>query len=130
MIPPPVETTDRPAGPFAAISVPSWCGAHSAARFAKPVGSPFREKPPVIRSLIVGGRNCRGFCPLGVAMHGRCAVSASERVSLQSVNYLGYLVENAERCYRLARGLADPDFTRHLAELGQEYAAQAIERGA
>jgi hypothetical protein len=26
--------------------------------------------------------------------------------------------------------MVDPDFTRHLAELGQEYAAQAIERGA
>jgi hypothetical protein len=51
-------------------------------------------------------------------------------VSPQPVNYLSYLVENAERCYRLARGLVDPDFTRHLAELGQEYAAQAIERGA
>ena len=53
-----------------------------------------------------------------------------ESLSLQPVNYLGYLIENAARCYRLARGLGDPDFTRHLAELGQEYAAQAIERGA
>ena len=37
---------------------------------------------------------------------------------------------SAVRCYRLARGLRDPDFTRNLAELGREYAAQAIERGA
>jgi hypothetical protein len=61
-------------------------------------------------------------------MYEPCAVPVSS--SLQPVNYLSYLVENAERCYRLARGMVDPDFTRHLAELGQEYAAQAIERGA
>jgi hypothetical protein len=66
--------------------------------------------------------------PVGIAMQKLCAVPESG--SLQPVNDLNYLVENAERCYRLARGLIDPDFTRHLAELGQEYAAQAIERGA
>lgn len=61
-------------------------------------------------------------------MHQACATR--ESASLQPADYLGYLVENAERCYRLARGMVDPDFTRNLAELGQEYAAQAIERGA
>ena len=53
-----------------------------------------------------------------------------EGASLPDANYVTYLVENAARCYRLARGLTDPDFTRQLAELGKEYAAQAIERGA
>ena len=40
------------------------------------------------------------------------------------------LVKNTERCYRLAWGVADRDCARQLAEMGQQYAAQAIERGA
>ena len=55
---------------------------------------------------------------------------AAESSSFQAADYLGYLVENAVRCYRLAGGLSDPDYTRQLAELGQEYAAQALQRGA
>ena len=61
-------------------------------------------------------------------MQEPCAVPVS--AALQSVSYVSYLVENAARCYRLACGIADPDFTRQLAVLGQEYPAQAIERGA
>jgi hypothetical protein len=53
-----------------------------------------------------------------------------ESTALRPVNHLDYLVENAARCFRLARSLLDPDFTQQLIELGNEYAAQAIERGA
>jgi hypothetical protein len=63
-----------------------------------------------------------------VGMPELCHVE--EISALPSVNYLSYLVENAVRCYRLARGLTDADFMRQLAELGQEYAAEALERGA
>ena len=65
---------------------------------------------------------------MGVSMQELCPVP--ESASLPPADYVTYLVENAARCYRLARGLADPDFTWQLAELGKEYTAQAIERGA
>src|SRR4051794_21196883 len=69
-----------------------------------------------------------GSLPVGVAMQELC--NELENTSLTLVNHLDYLVENAARCFRLARSLLDPDFTRQLIELGNEYAAQAIERGA
>jgi hypothetical protein len=49
---------------------------------------------------------------------------------LQVVSRLNDLVENVTRCYELALKVGDRDFTRHVAALGQEYAAQAIELGA
>lgn len=63
-----------------------------------------------------------------IGMSEPCVVEESS--PLPSVNYLSYLVENAVRCYWLARGLSDAEFMRQLAELGQEYASEALERGA
>jgi hypothetical protein len=73
--------------------------------------------------LTYAGKTAASIVP-GVEMHEPCAAPT---VSASDVNYL---VENAARCYRLARRLANPLFTRQLAELGQEYAAQAIAQGA
>jgi hypothetical protein len=56
--------------------------------------------------------------------------SAPEHVSAKSVGELDGLVQNATRCYRLARRLANPVFTRQLVELGQDYASRAIAKGA
>lgn len=61
-------------------------------------------------------------------MHERCPETGYP--SAKSVSELDGLIENATRCYRLARRLANPVFTRQLVELGQDYAAQAIARGA
>ena len=40
------------------------------------------------------------------------------------------LVEKATRCYRLACGMSNSEFTRQLVALGKQYAAQAIAGGA
>ena len=61
-------------------------------------------------------------------MHEPCG--APDETPAKSACDLDDLVANATRCYRLARRLANPIFTQQLAELGQEYAAQAIAQGA
>ena len=61
-------------------------------------------------------------------MHEPCA--ARNETPAKSTCELDHLVANATRCYRLARRLGNPVFAQQLAELGQEYAAQAISQGA
>jgi hypothetical protein len=56
--------------------------------------------------------------------------TAPDETPANSASDLDSLVENAIRCYRLARRLANPVFSQQLVELGQEYAAQAIAHGA
>ena len=61
-------------------------------------------------------------------MH-ECSVFA-ESLELQSDGYRDYLVENAARCQVIACAPDDNEFARSVVALGQEYAAQAIARGA
>jgi len=44
--------------------------------------------------------------------------------------HLAYLVEHATRCHVIARGSDDSEFARSIVALGQEYATQALLRGA
>jgi hypothetical protein len=44
--------------------------------------------------------------------------------------HLDYLIQHAARCHMIARGSDDSDFTRSIVALGQEYAKQALIRGA
>ena len=71
------------------------------------------------------GQDCRKPILSGMEMHESYAGPGEFPAKSPSG-----LVENAIRCYRLARRLTNPVFSQQLAELGQDYAAQAIAQGA